>query len=176
MRYIDPATHEVTFFGREDLSPEFDQLKPDGFKWGFELPQNVDFYIFMGRHRTGSDLDGALQMMDEADLVLVEGPEDAQFLLDSATVCGEEDLSYLYTYITDDDAAKAHNSRLLKEINRRKLPAVFSEPTLSHKNWQNSFSVDRQYDSDNPLPFFLAEQRSINNRDIWLLNNLKRII
>ena len=176
MRELNPRTFATSFECREDMAPEFDAVKPDGFKWGFVLPIDTDFYVFMGRHARSTDLNDGVGMIDVADLVLVEGPQDAQFLLDSAEDADNEKLAKLQQIVPNDDGCADHNRRLLEEINRRKVAAAFSDPPFDHKIWTEGFDIERLFNRSEPQIYFRAERANLRRRDLWFLHNLKAIV
>ena len=165
----------------DSLPEEFYFVKPPQFKYGFQLPKDVDFTVYLGRHATAEDYDRADKLIvpGHTDLHLVEGPGNQWFD------------NYFDDVLTGDPIASSHlrmlieakcpeefrghqiamvESLIQKRVTSRVLDATKDDPVLVKlRNAWDQTGLSH-YDQINAIASSFAR------RDGYSLNNLKRIV
>lgn len=177
-----PDTLQVMFDNRADLSPEFDVATPDGFKWGFELPKDVDFYIHLGRHCTAEDFTQTRTFIEEVepDLLLVEASSDpfSQEMLDGASSGNLGDLYVSQTYLEAMCPPRklGFNQAVIQTTHEHRLKTLAADPPPQHKSIRDTETAETLWNPSAPEVYFNQMRGAMDARDLWLLHNMKKMI
>jgi hypothetical protein len=183
-RLADPKSRSgLVFESREDLSPEFDFVRPEGVNWDFELPREVDFYVALTRHRTEMDFSYAQSYMQHADVLLVEGagPSSYQQQLFEEISTGSD--SALRFYINDvarggfvTPNMRGFAVAKARALHTHRIPQAKLDPPDDHVLSVASAAIVKNeivVADDRGFEALIALGRE---RDLWALKNLKKVV
>ncbi len=181
-RIVDPVTGGLSFECREDLSPEFDMEIPTCFKWGFDLPKEVDFHVVLGEHTdTESFRVVARYMKDGVDLYLAEGIVDSPLMEGSLLELASGDDTNLNIYVEhilsqNNFSHSGYMIAELKAILETRTHTARLDPPKGHRIHKKSVEWYLNGDISDMTAFIgLMNELSVE-RDVWALNNLKRVV
>lgn len=174
----------LQFEHREDLSPEFDFVKPQSLKMGFTLPCDVDFYVVLGRHRTEEDFKTAEGFISDADLLLVEGVGEASAVKGKVYEELTEGNGHVLTeYVRDihrggfvQERSRGFEIAKAKCIHANRIPVAQLDPGSNHKAAKKSEEIARNPSLMSCSDAILALNDLGRQRDQWCLNNLQKIV